>query len=68
MSLSFGILRNTALWCRAIQRVCEFGGKLRKHLVARHLKVFRNLIDSIGSERVGNLIGSNWLVLTGANP
>jgi hypothetical protein len=60
MSLSFGILRNTALWCRAIQRVCEFGGKLRKHLVARHLKVFGNLIDSIGSESATSLGAIGW--------
>jgi hypothetical protein len=49
-------------------RAGQFVRKLRQQLIARHLELARQLIDRVGAERLVELIWSDRLVLSGADP
>jgi hypothetical protein len=51
-----------------VDRARQLVRKLRQQLIARHLELTRQLIDRVRSNRLVELIGSDRLILPGADP
>src|SRR5947209_18345724 len=66
--MDFRIVRNLPVRRHVIDRTGQLVRKFRQQLIARHLELPRKLIDRVGPERLIELIGSDRLVLSGADP